>query len=421
MTTKTRICALALVTLLTALGLEGAFRVWLWATAQPITPSAIRADLHRSASKITEKIPTLEGERPPAATNKNGATTADFLHPYAAFEKEHGLETVTRMVEYYASPRSDEVFDVLVLGGSVAGRFAGGRAEFMATLLADPRIEHLDLVSHARGAYKQPQQVALLAYLFSMGYRPDAVINIDGFNEVAIGLSNARRGVNPNYPDVGPWARMASGTALGPEILDLTAEMRMHQMYALQIKEYGGTKLAWSAITGTLLRTAMEKACSGFAWKSERYDKIASGGWLKLAGVRGPEFDTAEPAEFASIIRAWEEGSRSIDAMCRARGIHYLHVLQPTLHDPGAKIVSDEEKRTGVASRAWLHGVERGYPLLREGCARLSEAGVHVADLSMLFKDVEETIYFDSCHFAGTGLSMFGEAIAESLLADLDS
>ncbi len=420
MTTKTRILALAAVSLATLLGLEGAFRIWLWIRGEPIAPTAIRADLHRAASRITDRIPTLADESPPEERASDREPTSDFLHPYAGFEKHQGLRMVTRLVRHFRSPRAEETYDVLVLGGSVAGRFADHREAFEAVLRADSRTAELRVHSHARGAYKQPQQVATLAYLLSMGYRPDAVINVDGFNEVAIGMSNAVRLVNPMYPDVGPWARMASSTALGPDMLDLTVGMRMHQLLALELREWGETKVAWSAIAGTLLRTAMERTCNGFAWKAEKYDRIIAGGWLRKEGVQGPEFDRAEPAVIESIVRAWSEGSRSIDAMCRTRGIRYLHVLQPTLHDAGAKIVTDEERRTGAASDAWRRGVELGYPRLREEAERLAADGVDVADLSRLFADVDETIYFDSCHFGGIGHDLFGAAIAERLLAGLD-
>ena len=34
--------------------------------------------------------------------------------------------------------------------------------------------------------------------------------------------------------------------------------------------------------------------------------------------------------------------------LCEPRGILYLHVLQPTLHDPGSKPITPEEQEKGI-------------------------------------------------------------------------
>jgi len=42
--------------------------------------------------------------------------------------------------------------------------------------------------------YKQPQQLLVLSYFLSIGQPFDMVMNIDGFNEVALGGINDRYG-----------------------------------------------------------------------------------------------------------------------------------------------------------------------------------------------------------------------------------
>jgi hypothetical protein len=107
--------------------------------------------------------------------------------------------------------------------------------------------------------------------------------------------------------------------------------------------------------------------------------------------------------------------------MCDSRDIHYLHVLQPTLHYEGSKPVTDEERRTGDMDVFWKHGVRLGYPLLRKTGSKLADEGIHFYDGTMLFKDVHETIYFDNCHFKGVGLEIFGKAVGEAFLKSLPS
>ena len=58
--------------------------------------------------------------------------------------------------------------------------------------------------------------------------------------------------------------------------------------------------------------------------------------------------------------------------LCEARGVRYLHAIQPTLHDRGSKPVTDEEFRIGIGEAGYDEAVLVGYPLLREGLAQLS-------------------------------------------------
>jgi hypothetical protein len=117
------------------------------------------------------------------------------------------------------------------------------------------------------------------------------------------------------------------------------------------------------------------------------------------------------------IVGAWSESSLSIHAMCAARGIRYLHVLQPTLHDVGSKVLTPEEVESGKASEVWVRAVHDGYPLLRESGARLAARGIAFVDLSGIFRDLAEPTYYDMCHFRGRGAELFAERTVRELLA----
>jgi hypothetical protein len=57
------------------------------------------------------------------------------------------------------------------------------------------------IVNLALPGYKQPQQLMSLAWVLSLGAHFDAVINVDGFNEVALApLENVPKRVFPFYP-----------------------------------------------------------------------------------------------------------------------------------------------------------------------------------------------------------------------------
>jgi hypothetical protein len=106
-----------------------------------------------------------------------------------------------------------------------------------------------------------------------------------------------------------------------------------------------------------------------------------------------------------------------MDALCRRRGIRYLHVLQPTLHDEGSKPLTEDERRAGAEPEIWALGARLGYPKLRARARSLAAAGVEVLDATRAFADVRETLYYDVCHFAPAGNLLLGELVAERLLA----
>ncbi len=93
---------------------------------------------------------------------------------------------------------------VAVLGGSVASYFAvNGTRRLEADLAGSPRFadQHFVFVNLALGGYKEPQQLMTMAYLMTLGAQFDLVLNIDGFNEVALHeLENAGHHIFPAFP-----------------------------------------------------------------------------------------------------------------------------------------------------------------------------------------------------------------------------
>ena len=61
-----------------------------------------------------------------------------------------------------------------------------------------------------------------------------------------------------------------------------------------------------------------------------------------------------------------------------------------------------------------------GYPMMRARGPELAAAGVRFLDLSLLFRDVAETIYTDYCHFNDLGTDMAGRRVLDELLGPLE-
>src|SRR5438132_3368244 len=101
-------------------------------------------------------------------------------------------------------PRPHDVV-IAVFGGSVAANLVlppRGGANIARALEERPELsgKHAVVINMAQGAGKQPQQLIELSFLFALGQHIDVVLNLDGFNEFALGLGNVESGMHPVMP-----------------------------------------------------------------------------------------------------------------------------------------------------------------------------------------------------------------------------
>lgn len=155
------------------------------------------------------------------------------LHPYFAFNyvpatlpsqdglyyNNHGFLQGAEYVnnnpdccEFPSERRSPDEFIIGVLGGSVAAGFAVSAQLsplFVDELKKSPVLagRRIRVLNFASGAYKQPQQLLVLSYYLSLGQPFDAIVNIDGFNELLYGADIAKNGFEISAPTLA-WANI---------------------------------------------------------------------------------------------------------------------------------------------------------------------------------------------------------------------
>ena len=165
------------------------------------------------------------------------------------------------------------------------------------------------------------------------------------------------------------------------------------------------------ALSGTRRMHELYRLRDAWVGAHEAYNAALPG------DVPRPEASALRAAQLESAD-CWYESARLMHALCRARGVRYLHFLQPTLFDEGSKPISAEERAKCVGPRGIDPRIKAGYDLLRERGRRLQEEGVEFHDTSGLFVGVEETLYFDRAHFGRRGNELLGGRIAAALLAE---
>ena len=364
-----------------------------------------------------------------APQGKTSKPAHRVLHPYTGFNILPALSLISLEAEYFRKPESESTFDILLLGGSVASAFGRyGTATLVEALQRDPRFENrrIKIMQHGRASFKQPQQINNLVYLLSLGFKPDAVINLDGFNEVAVAYTNDRFLIHPIQPSVTQWGPYVSGKLDDEALVTGMLDLRILRLRNDQLAESAlDSRLLWSSIAGNFLLSRLQTGRrqqadmqTSLVEQMATHKKGLAKDMKNRPVIQGPDWERGVEPVLDLCVGAWKECSLSMDAICKQRSIFYLHVLQPTLHSAGAKVATESEIETGGASKEWMEAVRVGYPKLEAVGHLLREEGVAFFDASKVFADVSETLYYDSCHFDTAGHVILAASMAQAFLGE---
>ena len=354
---------------------------------------------------------------------------AEPVHPYLGFVQAPtgGLGTQSLGFGESASllqRRSPERLLVGITGGSFARDFADAAAEVLVPRLArSPALAGREIVilPLCLGGYKEPQQLMALNYLFALGGELDVLLNIDGFNEVALHeAENQRRGVFPAFPR--NWY-MRTRALPDPVVLPIVGRIAYleteRRRWARKLRQ---PPLRWSATANAVWLVRDRLFGSGLAeaqqlmldHSPERFDYT----WT------GPRvgFDS-EAALYAELVAIWSRSSEQLQHLSAANGVRYLQFLQPNQYVAGSKPMRAAEAKQALSDDSpYRRGVAAGYPGLVRECAQLAARGVPCHDLTQLFAAVEEPLYRDDCcHLEIAGYNRVGERVAGEVLAALGS
>ena len=341
------------------------------------------------------------------------------IHPYLGFvpdPAELHAEVTIGDPRLIPAPRDGELI-AGVFGGSFAAGMCAYAGKELERVLSRPG-QPVRMVCLAAGGYKQPQQFLALAYMLAQGAHFDLVINIDGFNEVALPpIENTPQGVAPIYPRGWFWR---VGNLDDPTALKLLGEVAAVDR---ERKEWAGLCVRWDFYRSSLLTAVWRRWDRLLETKRNqiltelRDHKIKQ---RKSYAATGPAMTFADDTTlYGYLARVWKSSSLQMKLLCDANGITYAHFLQPNQYVEGSKPMSPEERAVAIRPVRYQRGVVSGYPLLRQQGEELRNGGVRFHDLTMVFKDVNEPLYSDGCcHLNAAGYAMIARAIGESVRSD---
>lgn len=319
--------------------------------------------------------------------------------------------------DYPFARTNDRQFVIGVFGGSVGAffcRIAATRLEEDLRQSAFFRNKELVTLCFSHEGYKQPQQLLVLSYFLSIGQPFDMVINIDGFNEVALGAINDRFGWDvsmPSHEHLDPLINLVNQTTLTPAKLDSLYRITHDKEVLNDIADRGNrTRLASVEF---VLRHYYGYVQRRYQQELVNFDKLPSSPpSSSLVHVTPKVSARSGDAVFADIAANWQASSVEMQQLLASRNVPYLHVLQPNQYY-STRAFSDEEKKVAFNEASpFKAGAQRGYPHLEKLLEPRGLNAVHVFD-----KERAPVYIDDCCHYTVTGNRLLADAIARAVLA----
>lgn len=382
----------------------------------PLTPGRVAVRLERPAT----------GDDLVAAALAEPGTGAErpwqSVHPYVGYVVDpaagwpgvgsYGLPAA-------ATTATPETVRVALFGGSLAMAVWSEHRAALARPLEQALGRPVAVENFALSAYKQPQQLMLLAFALVRGERFDVVVNLDGFNEAALPYDGLPAGLDPLYPF--QWNERAAPIH-GPEALRALAgamdagdrRRRLGRVVATGPWRYSPLgHLAWRVADGMVARREA-------AWRRRWEEAAASARSFRTHGAEPP---ASEEALFVLEVEVWERASRQMHALVESADGRYYHFLQPNQYDEGSKPLGAEERAlavgpAGPGTGGWA--VRHVYPRFSEAGRRLRADGIRFRDLRRIFADRPEPLWADDCcHPNAEGLRLIARRIGQAVARDL--
>jgi hypothetical protein len=357
-------------------------------------------DLVRSERTLRE----MGGPDAPPGWDRARANADGFLSP----------------VDYPWGGVGEDDFIIGVFGGSVAQWFALRAGEDLASRLE--QLEGLEgrpvrVLSFGQGALKHPQQLQALSFYASMGQRFDLVLDLSGFNEVALSAFNTAAGIEggwPSYMQLGPIMRLVELEAAPTETLSLMARIRSDRIRLVELQsgvDQGRVATLW--LIRSLRLRLLENRFDADQAELARMAPEGDFKWMALRRLEGEV--TVEDACREAAIQ-WRRGVSMMSAICENIGAGFVAVLQPNQYHTGHRFSPEEGSLALNPDSVFREPVQIGYPFLRSALEDLRKEGVLAIDAVDVFDSVSQPVYADDCcHLNELGNRLLAERIVEEI------
>jgi len=361
------------------------------------------------------------------------ATGLYEVNPYVGYIGKKGMypwgENTSSFNDYgmlningvkYPSKKSDDYLLIGVLGGSFAEIFANTMNDYCNDYIRDKfeNPKKIKFVNLATGGYKQPQQLNILILSMLYGFEFDFILNIDGFNDLALSTYNNRNNVHPVYPSIHHYNLLQKSLKSFPIrencklIYDLYSN-RANELQVLKLLDslnlFNSNAINFTSLTISKYYQKIFK---------NKYNKLTIETSSKVAN--GPPFYVND---IDYIVDVWFDSSELINTICESKDLHYIHILQPNQYLLGSKKLSDYElKNCFNKENKWGQTIGQYYHKLIDRNCDYKNANINFHDFTDIFNSEERTVYTDDCCHVNTyGNQIFSQKIIDILIKEYSS
>lgn len=325
------------------------------------------------------------------------------LHPYLGFInactnfnskgfiKEHNLKE-------NQSFGDEKVFRLLILGGSVANHLSRNNIfedqlikSFNKSNSLKGIYSRVEIINTALGGYKQPQQLFALGYLLAQGYKFESIINISGFNEIALPLTeNYNEKISPILPRDHARREDKESFLVSP-YRHLRKISNLHPL----------TRFLYPKINSLVSKSVNTK-------KNKPYS-----------------FDLPNNKEEAFKLskNIWVQSSNMSYEISNYYQIPYFEFIQPNQYVESSKIFTEKEKKEKILSydlMPYRKPIEDFY--LKINPIDFSIPDKNIIDLRYIFINQSNNIYADACcHFNDLGNILLSKNISDYIVKYLEN
>jgi len=337
----------------------------------------------------------------------------EVIHPYLGYVMEH-RDTRCPDLGFCDDRNRNKLSGELVkkkdnqvIVGIFGGSFAYGVSNSSTPGLLErelgaiPEFSGKEIIVHtfSLGGYKQPQQLMALNYHLVKGFEFDLVINIDGFNEIVLPVVDGlNRGTNPSFPR--GWASRLRGS-YNKELLILYGNQELIKEKRVKMAEtMDATILKYSVIANSIWQSRDQRQVNNISNIQSRLVTYTSSKVFRTRyAARGPDYTVESRQQlFSDLADTWARSSQLTSDLAKANRFRYFHFLQPNQYVAGSKPMSAEEQEIAILeNHPYRQEAIDGYPFLIGAGKNLSASGVPYYDLTQIFADNEEVLYFDAC------------------------
>ena len=330
-----------------------------------------------------------------------------YPHPFFGFNHtylkpaKNKISLNEQLYSHIPNDITEKDIKILILGGSVAEDFSknddnskfkinkleiNDKNIFQKVLNDKFKTNRFKVYNASIGGGKQPQQLFKLYYLYLINEKFDIVINIDGFNEVALSFSeNIQIENNIIYPR--NYSRLIS---------TFNSDLSCVKKSNKYTKEYSLIPIV-EIYKLFQIRKCHIKSEGSPTEKNSRFSKMSN--FVKLD----------DDIYFDYIKKLWLNSSNEIDQFSNIKNFKYIHIIQPNQYLKGSKIISNDELD-------FLKYEKYGKPISKYyKDIQVEDLDVkYKLDLRYIFKDNDMTLYRDyCCHLNNKGIFLMATEIVD--------